>query len=90
MVVVLVIERRKKLVAKPDIDRQILIPFDIVLHENRRDLRGLYVFSAWLNNTDAKAGNTLDTIVEENGVRFIRHYLSPEGIARSEAIAARA
>src|SRR5262249_31548756 len=50
-------------------------PNDIVPHENRRDLRGLYVFSAWLNNTDTKAGNTLDTIVEENGIRFIRHYL---------------
>jgi len=56
-------------------------PNDIVLHENRRDLRGLYVFSAWLNNTDAKAGNTLDTIVEENGVRFIRHYLLDFGSA---------
>jgi hypothetical protein len=50
-------------------------PNDIVPHENRRDLRGLYVFSAWLNNTDTKAGNTIDTVVEENGTRFIRHYL---------------
>jgi hypothetical protein len=50
-------------------------PNDVVPHEDRRDLRGLYVFSAWLNSTDAKAGNTLDTVVEENGVRFIRHYL---------------
>ena len=50
-------------------------PNDIVPHEDRRDLRALYVFSAWFNNTDAKASNTLDTIVEENGVRFIRHYL---------------
>jgi hypothetical protein len=33
------------------------------------------VFSAWLNHSDAKALNTLDTIVEENGVRFIKHYL---------------
>src|SRR5215510_678372 len=50
-------------------------PNDIVAHENRRDLRGLYVFAAWLNNTDSRAGNTLDSIVEENGVRFIRHHL---------------
>jgi hypothetical protein len=56
-------------------------PNDLVPHENRRDLRGLYVFSAWLNNTDAKAGNTLDTIVEENGTRFIRHYLLDFGSA---------
>jgi hypothetical protein len=49
-------------------------PNDTVLHENRRELRGLFVFAAWLNHTDAKAGNTLDAIVQENGVRFIRHY----------------
>ena len=56
-------------------------PNDVVSHENRRDLRALYVFSAWLNNTDVKAGNTLDTIVEENGVRIIRHYLLDFGSA---------
>jgi hypothetical protein len=56
-------------------------PNDIVAHEDRRDLRGLHVFSAWFNNTDAKASNTLDTIVEENGVRFIRHYLIDFGSA---------
>jgi hypothetical protein len=33
------------------------------------------LFSAWLNNTDVKPGNTLDTVVQENGRRFIRHYL---------------
>ena len=50
-------------------------PNDIVAHEDRRDLRGLHVFSAWLNNTDAKTSNTMDTIFEENGIRFIKHYL---------------
>jgi hypothetical protein len=56
-------------------------PNDITPHENRRDLRGLGVFFAWLNNTDAKASNTFDTIVESNGVRFIRHYLIDFGSA---------
>jgi hypothetical protein len=56
-------------------------PNDIVAHENRRDLRGLYVFSAWLNNTDAKAGNSLDTVVEKNKIHFIRHYLIDFGSA---------
>ncbi len=56
-------------------------PNDIIPHENRRDLRALYVFSAWLNNTDVRANNTLDTIVEENGTRFIRHYLLDFGSA---------
>jgi hypothetical protein len=49
-------------------------PNDIVPHEDRRDLRGLYVFAAWLNDTDMKPTNTLDTIITEKGVRFIRHY----------------
>jgi len=56
-------------------------PNDITPHENRRDLRGLYVFNAWINNTDTRAGNTLDTVVEENGTRFIRHYLIDFGCA---------
>ena len=56
-------------------------PNDIVPHQDRRDLRGLHVFAAWLNHTDAKAGNTLDTLVEENGLRFIRHHLIDFGAA---------
>ena len=56
-------------------------PNDIVPHENRRDLRGLYVFSAWLNNTDVRGGNTLDAVVNENGLQFIRHYLIDFGSA---------
>ena len=50
-------------------------PNDITPHQNRRGLRGLYVFCAWINNSDAKAANTLDTVVEEKGSRFIRHHL---------------
>jgi hypothetical protein len=56
-------------------------PNDIVPHENRRDLRGLYVFSAWLNNTDTKPSNTFDTVVAKNGDRFIRHYILDFGNA---------
>ncbi|HWR53086.1 MAG TPA: hypothetical protein VN428_18390 [Bryobacteraceae bacterium] len=50
-------------------------PNDTVRHERRRELRGLAVFAAWVNHTDAKGGNTLDVIVEERGVRHIKHYL---------------
>jgi hypothetical protein len=50
-------------------------PNDIVPHERRRDLRGLFVFSAWLNHTDSKSLNSLDTVVEEEGVRFVKHFL---------------
>src|SRR5207249_1959405 len=54
-------------------------PNDIVPHEHRRELRALKVFGAWTNLTDMKAGNTVDTVVEENGKRFVRHYLQDVG-----------
>lgn len=50
-------------------------PNDIVPHEYRRELRGLHVFAAWLNHNDSRAINTLDSVVEEDGRRFVRHYL---------------
>lgn len=50
-------------------------PNDIVPHENRRDLRGLRVFCAWLGHDDSRAVNTLDRLVQENGIQFVRHYL---------------
>ena len=48
-------------------------PNDIVVHEHRRDLRGLYAISAWLANNGINAVQTMDTLVEEKGVQFIRH-----------------
>jgi hypothetical protein len=50
-------------------------PNDIVPHENRRELRGLRVFSAWMNHTDAKALNSLDTLITEGGRSYVRHHL---------------
>jgi hypothetical protein len=50
-------------------------PNDIVPHEDRRELRGLRVFSAWVNHTDAKAINSLDTLVSESGRSVVRHHL---------------
>lgn len=50
-------------------------PNDVIPHENRRELRGLRVFSAWVNHTDAKAINSLDTLVTENGRAIVRHHL---------------
>jgi hypothetical protein len=49
-------------------------PNDIVPHEYRRELRGMALFAAWLNDTDAKSINTFDTLVEEGGVSFVKHY----------------
>jgi len=50
-------------------------PNDVIPHQRRRDLRGLYVFCAWLNHDDSRDINTLDSHVEEGGVPFIKHYL---------------
>jgi hypothetical protein len=50
-------------------------PNDVVPHEDRRELRGLRVFSAWVNHTDAKAINSLDTLVTEGGRSHVRHNL---------------
>jgi len=50
-------------------------PNDIVAHEDRRELRGLRVFASWLNHTDTKSINTLDALVTENGIQYLRHYL---------------
>lgn len=50
-------------------------PNDVVPHEHRRDLRGLFVFCAWLGHDDSRAINTYDALFEENGLRYIKHYL---------------
>jgi len=56
-------------------------PNDVVPHEQRRELRGLRVFSAWLDHTDIKEDNTLDMWVNEQGRHFLRHYLLDFGEA---------
>ena len=48
-------------------------------HEHRRELRALRVFGAWTNLTDLKAGNTLDTLVTENGHAVVKHWLQDVG-----------
>ncbi len=50
-------------------------PNDIYPHQHRRELRGLRVFTAWLNHFDAKAHNSLDMFVSESGKSFVRHNL---------------
>ncbi len=50
-------------------------PNDIVPHEHRRELRGLAVFSAWINHVDARGANTLDTVVTADGRTFVKHHL---------------
>lgn len=66
-------------------------PNDVVPHENRRELRAMRVFAAWIDRVDAKAGNTLDTLVTVDGRSVVRHHpldfgstLGSAGIAPNE------
>jgi hypothetical protein len=54
-------------------------PNDVVPHEHRRELRALKVFGAWTNLVDMKAGNTVDSLITENGRGLVRHYLQDVG-----------
>ena len=51
-------------------------PNDIVPHENRRDLRGLFVIASWVNLATIRATSTMDALIDD-GVepQHIRHYL---------------
>ena len=44
-------------------------------HQNRRELRALYVFASLVNHYDTKDQNTLDAYIEEDGRHFLKHYL---------------
>ena len=56
-------------------------PNDRVRHEERRVVRGLRVFAAWLNHTDMKEDNTLDMYEGEKGQGHLVHYLVDFGEA---------
>jgi hypothetical protein len=59
-------------------------PNDVIRHEHRREIRGLYVPAAWLNHVDTKQGNTLDMFIESPAspegedapkIGYVRHHL---------------
>ena len=50
-------------------------PNDLYPHQHRRELRGMRVFSAWLNHDDSRSVNSLDTLVERGGRRVVWHHL---------------
>jgi hypothetical protein len=54
-------------------------PNDLYPHERRRELRGMRVFAAWLNHDDARSINSIDTYVDDDGRRYIRHYMQDFG-----------
>ncbi len=48
-------------------------PNDHFHHQYRRELRGLYVVSSWLNHVDMRFANTLDVFIDPPG--YVKHYL---------------
>jgi hypothetical protein len=50
-------------------------PNDIVPHEHRRELRAARVFGAWLNHDDSRGVNSLDMLQQEDGRRYVKHYM---------------
>jgi hypothetical protein len=54
-------------------------PNDLFPHENRRELRGLRVFSAWLNHYNCRSLNTMDVFIPEGQSEiskgWVKHYL---------------
>jgi hypothetical protein len=71
-------------------------PNDVIPHEHRRELRGLYSIAAWLNHTDVKGGNSLDMFVPAaqqpaGGTRigYVKHYLIDFGSTLGSAAADR-
>lgn len=50
-------------------------PNDTIPHEHRRVLRGLSVFASWVNHHDTSQINTMDVLVTENGLKYVKHHL---------------
>ena len=64
-------------------------PEDLIPHEHRREIRGLWAINAWLNHTDCSARNNLDMYVTDGGRSFVRHHLIDfSGCLGSASIAA--
>jgi len=66
-------------------------PEDLIPHQHRRELRGLWTIAAWTNHADVRGPNSLDVWVTEGGRSFVRHHLIDFGSCLgSGALAARA
>ena len=51
-------------------------PNDLFPHEDRRELRGMRIFAAWLNHNDSDSVNTLDMYhTDEQEQTWVKHYL---------------
>lgn len=87
---------RHSAVAVPWIEGKVLGAFDMMgtrpddpndryPHQHRRSLRASRLLFAWLNVSDPSALNTVDSYVEENGKRFVRHHFIDFGAALGSA-----
>jgi len=63
-------------------------PNDHIPHERRRSLRASWILFAWLAVLDPSSINTMDSVVVEDGRRFVRHYHFDFGCALGSATAA--
>ncbi|MDQ3035326.1 MAG: hypothetical protein M3Y87_23175 [Myxococcota bacterium] len=51
-------------------------PNDVIPHQHRRDVRGMYVLSSWLSHIDSRQENTMASWIETEGERgYVRHYM---------------
>jgi len=50
-------------------------PNDVIPHEHRRELRGMYVLAAWVDHVDSRQENTLAGWVSTDGGGYVRHYM---------------
>jgi len=48
---------------------------DVFRHENRRELRALRIFAAWLNHDDSRSVNTLDMYLPRGDEGYVKHHL---------------
>ena len=55
-------------------------PNDVVDHQHRRETRGMYVASSWLNHVDSRAENNMSVWMESGGGQgHVRHYVLDAG-----------
>jgi hypothetical protein len=52
-------------------------PNDVVPHQHRRELRGMYVLAAWTDHIDSRQENTMAAWItpEGGGEGYVRHYM---------------
>jgi hypothetical protein len=52
-------------------------PNDVVPHEDRRELRGMFLLAAWVDHVDSRQENTLAAWVQtaDDGRGYVRHYM---------------